>query len=141
VRAVIDTNVLLSALLWHGAPHALIEQVRGGAFTLVSSPALLAELADVISRPKFDAILARSSTSRNRVLAEVRQLAEVVAPLPLPAPVCRDPDDDALLALAVGAQAELIVSGDHDLLALGSYAGIPIVGAAEAMRRIGGLKT
>lgn len=48
VRAVVDTNVLLSGLLWHGAPHALLEQVRTGALTLVSSPALLAELAGVI---------------------------------------------------------------------------------------------
>ena len=47
MRAVIDTNVLLSGLIWHGAPHTLIEQVRAGALTLVSSPALLTELAEV----------------------------------------------------------------------------------------------
>jgi putative PIN family toxin of toxin-antitoxin system len=62
VRAVIDTNVLLSGLLWHGTPHLLIEQVRAGTLTLVSSPALLAELAEVIARAKFVAILARSNT-------------------------------------------------------------------------------
>jgi hypothetical protein len=49
VRAVIDTNVLLSGLIWFGTPHKLIEQVRAGTLTLISSPALLAELADVAS--------------------------------------------------------------------------------------------
>jgi putative PIN family toxin of toxin-antitoxin system len=64
MRAVIDTNVLLSALLWSGPPHALLDQVRNGAVTLVSSPALLAELTTVIARPKFEGILVKSNTSR-----------------------------------------------------------------------------
>jgi uncharacterized protein len=57
VRAVIDTNVLLSGLLWRGAPHRLIEAVRAGALTLITSPALLAELGEVVHRPKFHTIL------------------------------------------------------------------------------------
>jgi len=138
VRAVVDTNVLVSGLLWYGAPHAVMERLRSGTLALVSSPALMAELADVIGRANFDAVLARSNTSRERLLAEVRQLAEIVEPPPLPAPVCRDPDDDEVLALAIAAQIDLVVSGDHDLLSLGSYAGIPIVDAAEAIKRIDG---
>ena len=66
MRAVIDTNVLLSGLLWHGTPHALMECVRRGTLTLVSSPALLAELADVVGRTKFDVILARANAPRER---------------------------------------------------------------------------
>ena len=54
MRAVIDTNVLLSGLLWRGAPHALTEHVQAGRLAMVSSPVLLAELAEVISRFKFD---------------------------------------------------------------------------------------
>ena len=105
---------------------------------MVSSPALLAELADVIGRAKFDAILTKTHTSRERSLAEVRQLAEVIDPPPLPAPVCLDPDDDEVLALAIAAQVELIVSGDDDLLVLGSFEGVPIVNTAEALRLIDG---
>lgn len=118
MRAVIDTNVLLSALLWRGPPHALLEQARNGMVTLISSPALLAELAEVIARAKFNVILARSNTSRAQTLAQVRQLAEVIDPPALAKPVCRDPDDDAVLALAIAAEADLIVSGDDDLLSL-----------------------
>ena len=137
MRAVIDTNVLLSGLLWHGQPHMLLENVRAGTLTMISSPALLAELADVIGRAKFDAILVRANTSREQALAEVRQLAEVVEPPPLPAPVCRDPDDDEVLALALAAQVDLIVSGDDDLLVLQAFEGIPILTPAQAVQLIG----
>ena len=136
MRAVIDTNVLLSGLLWRGAPHALIEHVRAGTLAMVSSPVLLAELAEVISRAKFDEILARSNTSRERSLAEMRQLAEVIVPPPLPQPVCRDPDDDHVLACALAAQADMIVSGDPDLLDLREYQSIRIVATAEALRLV-----
>ncbi|MBK9132775.1 MAG: putative toxin-antitoxin system toxin component, PIN family [Betaproteobacteria bacterium] len=133
MRAVIDTNVLIAAILWRGPPHALLEHVRAGTVSLVSSPALLAELADVIGRTKFDAILAKTNTSRERSLAEVRRLAEVIEPPPLPQPVCRDPDDDEVLALAIAAKVELIVSGDNDLLSMNSFEGIPILAPAEAV--------
>lgn len=141
MRAVIDTNVLLSGLFWHGQPHALLEHVRAGTLAMVSNPALLAELADVIGRAKFDAILMRSKTTRERALAEVRQLAEVIEPLPLPAPVCRDPDDDEVLALALAAQVDLIVSGDDDLLVLQVFEGIPILTPSQALQHLGSGET
>jgi len=136
IRAVLDTNVVLSGLLWHGTPHVLLDRVREGTLIFISSPALLAELAEAISRPKFDTILARSNTSRERSLVEVRELTEVIAPPPLAQPVCRDPDDDAVLALGIGASVDLIVSGDQDLLDLKTFQGIAIVTPAEALRLI-----
>jgi putative PIN family toxin of toxin-antitoxin system len=137
VRAVIDTNVLVSGLLWHGPPHALIEQVRNGALTLISSPALIAEFTTVVRRAKFRKALSRSGTDVMRMVAEVRLLADIVETLPLPAPVSRDPDDDAVLALAAAAQPDLIISGDRDLLVLHSFAGIPIVTPAQAIAMLG----
>lgn len=136
IRAVLDTNVVLSGLLWHGAPHALLDRVREGTLTFISSPALLAELAEVIARPQFATILARSNTSRERSLAELHELTEVIAPPPLVEPVCRDPDDDAVLALGIAANADFIVSGDRDLLDLKSFQGIAIVNPAEALRKV-----
>jgi len=70
------------------------------------------------------------------MLAQVRLLAEIVDPPPLPEPVSRDPDDDAVLALAAAARPDLIITGDKDLLILGSHAGVPIVSPAEAIARI-----
>jgi putative PIN family toxin of toxin-antitoxin system len=136
VRAVIDTNVLLSGLLWHGTPHALLESVRAGTLILISSPTLLAELEEVIGRAKFDAVLTRSSTSREHVLSELRKLVKVIEPPPLAVPMCRDPDDDAVLALALASQAEVIISGDDDLLALKFFQGIPIVDPVKALQLI-----
>jgi uncharacterized protein len=66
-------------------------------------------------------------------LARVRQLVEVVDPPPLPEPVCRDPDDDAVLALALAAHVDLIVSGDDDLLVLQVLEGVSICNAAAAL--------
>jgi len=129
---------MLSGLFWRGRPHALIEQIRAGALTLISSPALLAELAEVLNRPKFQVILARSETDPEQTLGELRRLAEIIDPLPLLAPVSRDPSDDAVLALAAASRADLIITGDADLLTLGSHAGIPIIDPAEAITRIGG---
>ncbi len=136
MRAVIDTHVLIAGILWRGPPHTLLQHVRAGTVSLVSSPALLAKLADVIGRPKFDAILTRTNTSREQSLSEVRRLAEVIEPPPLAQPVCRDPDDDEVLALAVAAKVELIVSGDNDLLSLHSFQGVPMLAPAEAVSLI-----
>lgn len=67
----------------------------------------------------------------------MRQLAEAIEPPPLPQPVCRDPDDDQVLALAIAAQADLIISGDNDLLVLQQFNGNPIVNAAQAGVQLG----
>ena len=71
MRAIIDTNVLVSGFFWHSAPHGLLERVRSGEVMLVITQALLTELADVISQPKFDSILLRSNTSREGTLDEL----------------------------------------------------------------------
>jgi uncharacterized protein len=133
VRVVIDTNVLVSGLLWHGAPHTLIEQARSGRFTIVSSSSLLDELVEVVGRRKFRAILLRSKSDPRRMVRELRRLAEIVEAPPLRKPARRDSDDDAVLAVAATAGADLIVSGDDDLLTLVTYNAIPIVDPAAAL--------
>ena len=72
MRIVIDTNVVLSDLLWHGAPYTLIEHARSGRLTYVTSPALLAELAEIIARKKFYAILAKSHVNPEAMLENLR---------------------------------------------------------------------
>jgi predicted nucleic acid-binding protein len=64
------------------------------------------------------------------------RLAQIVEPLPLPAPASRDPDDDHVLACSLAAQANLIVSGDRDLLDLHEYQGIPILTTTDAPQRL-----
>ena len=67
-------------------------------------------------------------------------LCELVSPATLSQPVCRDSDDDAVLACAKAAQEDLIVSGDQDLLVLQAFEGIPIVTAAQAWERLSSAK-
>ena len=138
MRAVLDTNVLVSALLWHGPSNALLAHARAATIDLIISAALLDELADVIARRKFSAILERTTRTPEHILSELRVLAEVVIAPPLPKPVCRDPDDDAVLACALAGQADLIVSGDDDLLVLKEFQGIRITKPAEALRLLVG---
>jgi len=135
VRAIIDTNVFIAGLLWRGLPHVLLEHARAGTLAVISSSTLIAELADVLGRAKFAAILSKTSTSLEQTIAEDRQLAELIDPPPLEHPVCRDTADDHVLALARSANADMVVSGDDDLLVIKHFAGIPIVTPAKAVKR------
>jgi putative PIN family toxin of toxin-antitoxin system len=137
MRIVVDTNTAISGLLWPGHPRRLIDLIRGRTHTLCLSLALLAELAEVIARPKFAQRLADAGLSASALVQDYSRLAEIVEPASLPQPVSRDPDDDVVRATALAANALLIVSGDRDLLDLGSFSGIRILNAAEALRALG----
>jgi putative PIN family toxin of toxin-antitoxin system len=98
---------------------------------------LLAELEDVLSREKFAARIARVGSSVPQMLAGFRALAAIVRPAPIE-PTARDPDDDHVLACALGAEAVLIVTRDRDLLDLGTFRNIRILAAHEALQLIPG---
>jgi uncharacterized protein len=103
---------------------------------LVSSPALLAELSGILNRPKFAAKLAQKNSSPSEVVALYTQLAETIEASPVEQTALRDPDDAAVLACALAAHADLIVSGDADLQTLGRYQDIPILSPAQCLRRL-----
>jgi uncharacterized protein len=92
---------------------------------------LLEELADVISRPAFARRLALIGKTAPEVLADYIEAVELVEPIDVPR-VVRDPDDDHVLACALTAKADLVVSGDKDLLDLHQHQGIPILPPADA---------
>lgn len=138
MRIVLDTNVVLSALLWRGTPHHLLATIgQRSSIQLYSSTALLEELADVLTRPSATKRLALIGRSAREVLADYVEAIELVEPASVPRVVLGDVDDDQVIAASVAARADLIVSGDRKhLLPLGSHQGIDIVDAAEAVRRI-----
>ena len=138
MRIVLDTNVALSALLWRGKPYRLLEAIRQRSdIRLFSSPVLLAELTDVLSRPSPTKQLAAIDRSVREVLADYVEIVEAVEPEDVPRVVPSDADDDHVIAAAVAALATLIVSGDSDLLRLGRHQGIDILSAAMAVEQIG----
>ena len=138
MRIVLDTNVVLSALLWCGAPHQLLTAIRQQpGVQLYSSTALLDELADVLTRPSATKRLAVIGKTAREVLSDYVEAVELVEPTTVPRVVPTDPDDDQVIAAALTAHADLIVSGDSDLLGIASFERIPIVTAAQAVQRIG----
>jgi putative PIN family toxin of toxin-antitoxin system len=121
MRAVLDTNVVVSALIWGGKPFDLLQAASAGDLTLFTSPVLVEELHGVLNRLHLAARLERRSSSTEQAIPFYGGLAAVIDPPKLIAPVSRDPDDDAVLAVAVAARADLIVSGDSDLLVHGRF--------------------
>jgi putative PIN family toxin of toxin-antitoxin system len=127
MRVVIDTNVLISSVLkassWPGFVVRWIG-LRGG---LLKSVAVEDDLFQVLRRPRIAKVAALIQIT---ALAELFADAEMVTITETFA-ICRDPADDKFLELAVNGRAELIVSGDDDLLVLGSVRGIPIMTPAR----------
>lgn len=138
MRVVLDTNTLVSAILSPlGPPRRLLDGARTQIFELCSSPLLMAELLDVLSREKFAKRLAAAELTPLSIVGEIRRLAAMAVPTEVPHIVTSDADDDHVLACAVAAKADLIVSGDRHLLALGShYQGISIMTPARAAETI-----
>jgi putative PIN family toxin of toxin-antitoxin system len=135
LRVVLDTNVLLSALITPAGPADRIYRAwRGGAFDLASSEVQLDELRRVSRRPELRTLLRPAEAGR--LVNLVRHLAILVDPLPDVA-ASTDPDDDFLLATAVGGAAQYLVSGDKSgLLALKRIGGTRIVSVRQFLREI-----
>ena len=113
LRVVIDPNVYISAALTAGVSRRLVELAADGAFVAVASPTLLAELADVLGRPRFERW--RSRADVKRFVDDISAMVELVPDAEVVAGVTRDPGDDYLAALASVIGADCICSGDRDL--------------------------
>ena len=135
-RLVLDTNVVVAGLLWDGPPRRLIEQAIDERVELYSSTTLIAELIHTLGYAKFAQRIARYETSVAALVAQYQALVILLSPTHTPRVVSADPDDDHVLACALAAHADLIVSGDAHLLDLKRFHGIDIVTPAEALRRI-----
>lgn len=135
MRLVLDTNVAVSAVLGSSAPTRLIELAAEGAFDLFTSEELIAELTEVLEREHVSRRLESKHHSAPEVLALYEALAERIVPASIPR-AATDPDDDAVLACALAAGADLIISGDKRLRNLKSFHRIPILSPADALTAI-----
>jgi putative PIN family toxin of toxin-antitoxin system len=140
-RWVVDTNVLISALLWQGTPGKVFELAGEGDIQLVTSRVLLDELAVTLAKPKLARFVEATGLRATDMLRNYRRLASTIAVKPLAQAVSRDRDDDAVLACALAAHAAIIVTGDDDLLILGNFMKIPILTVAQALGTVIGSET
>ena len=121
MKVVLDTNVLIAAFVARGTCAEVLEQVIADHH-LILSAFVLNEFERTMRRKfKFSAVTV------DETIHLLQTVGQQLEPAPLPHPVCRDTDDDAVLALAVSAAAACLVTGDNDLLVLEHIAGIPII--------------
>ena len=121
-RVVLDTNVICSGLGWAGPSARILDAGLAGRLVLISSPALIAELRRVLGYPK----LAAAIKDPDR-LADLIAAAAVLVDPERTITTISDPADNRVLEAAIEGAADYIVSGDKHLLALGVFAGIPIL--------------
>ncbi len=136
MRTVPDTNIVVSGLLWRGNPRRVLDAARDGIIEIFTSPVLLEELEDVLSRKKFAARLEAAGVTVQELIEGYAALATVIDAAPIEPVIIRDPDDDAVLACAIAAEAEIIASGDDDLLSLKEHQNIRILTATELLEEL-----
>ncbi|HEV3113396.1 MAG TPA: putative toxin-antitoxin system toxin component, PIN family [Candidatus Binataceae bacterium] len=131
-RVVVDTNALISRLLTPASPAALAVRKAVDEARLLVSVATLEELADVLSRPKFDPYV--TPAERQEFVQLLGRIAELIV-VASSIQACRDSRDDKFLELAVDGHADLVITGDADLLALNPFRGIPVITPASYLAR------
>ena len=136
LRAVVDPNVLISAAVSPlGIPATVVRAAFARRFVLIACPHLLHELADVLERPKFRRYF--DLDQAHELVDNIAGVAEIVPDPEIIGALTRDPTDDYLVALARSVEADRIVSGDADLLALSSSQP-PILSPRRFLEALGG---
>lgn len=131
IRVVIDTNVLISAFINPGRSRDVLEKVFKGDIRLISSPAILSEFEEVLSREKFGF----TKDQVAKVLSIILRVSEVITPKISINVVSDDPDDNKILECALDGKATNIISGDKHLLRLKIYKSIGIYSPNQFLRK------
>jgi putative PIN family toxin of toxin-antitoxin system len=129
LRVVLDTNVLVSAIISDGKPRELFRKGISKEFCIVTSELLLRELATVLRRPKFKT----DEDEIHRIILALMQAAEVVEAVSKFNLIKDDPKDDMIVETAYDGKADFIVSGDSHLFRLNIFRGIQIVSVKQML--------
>ncbi len=133
MRLVLDTNVVLSGLLWEGSPKALLLLARDEKVSFITSAPLIDELSGILARRKFEKKIASSLLPVDQLIDLYIDQVTLVRPVYVPR-LAPDPDDDVVIGTALAAKADLIVTGDKALLSVGQYQGVRIVSVVDALQ-------
>ncbi len=135
MRVVVDVNIWISALLWGGVPDKVVILAQEQTITIFASDALFLELETTLRRPKFQSKIQSLNLNLEDVIDATKDVLEFCPTISIDAPQLRDPKDTVVLAAAVAANAEAIVTGDLDLLVLIEFNGIPILTPQDFLSR------
>lgn len=137
LRLVLDTNVVASALLWGGSPRLLLQAARDKRIQLFTSTPLLAELTDILGRPKFGKKIEASLLTVDQLVDYYASLTTLVRPTPTPR-IAPDPDDDVVIGTGLAAKADFIVTGDKPLLSVEHHQQTRIINVSMATQKVKG---
>jgi putative PIN family toxin of toxin-antitoxin system len=131
VRVVVDTNILISAVIRPlGTVGLVLRHLRDGHYILIYSEPILTEIVDVLNRPTIRDKYGLTQADIETIIGLVLLRGEVIIPKRR-ITVCRDPKDNMILEAAIDGSADMIISGDQDLLSMRTFEGIAILTPAE----------
>jgi len=134
-KVVLDTNTLISGILWDGNEAKIIEKAERKEIQLFTSQKILKELEEVLKREKFSKKLEGKKYTVNEAVTKIALIAVLIESTHKINVIKEDPDDNRVLECAVSAKADVVISGDGHLLSLKNYAGIDIIPASEFIKQ------
>lgn len=133
LKVVLDTNILISAFLWDGNEAELFKEIEKNKVKLYTSFEIINEVENVIHREKFNELLIKAKISAEEIIEKIVSLSNLVIGKKLNLNICRDSKDNKFLECAKLAKADVIVSGDKDLLVLKEFNGIKILKTSQVL--------
>jgi uncharacterized protein len=127
MKVVVDVNVWISALLWRGLPRQIIQLAQKNKITIFASEDLMRELETTLRRTKFVSQMRSLDVTVEDLLDATTEVLQFCPNIFLNVPELRDSKDNHVLATALSANAEILITGDQDLLVLGNFRGILIM--------------
>jgi putative PIN family toxin of toxin-antitoxin system len=127
MKVVLDVNVWVSGLLWSGSPSKILRLAQTKTIVIYASELLLQELSDTLKQDKLQRRIQEKGQSVNLLMAVAQQLSISIPISSLEVPELRDSDDTIILATGLAALAEVIITGDKDLLVLSEFGEMPIL--------------
>ena len=131
LSAVMDTNVLISGILWRGVPFHLLRWAEEGNLMIYKSLDIIAEVYRVLYYAKFQQYITNQESSPEELFAKIESLCTIIQVDRAVKGVCSDPDDEKFLSCAIAASVDILVSGDKHLLELKQYQSVRILTAHE----------
>lgn len=135
MKAVLDTNIWVSAVIWGGVPDQILLLKQRQLLTIAISQQLLNEIEATFNKKKLQAKLKNLNLTVSTLINLIRESVVLYPIEEISVSELRDPDDNIVLATAIAAGADAIVTGDRDLLVLGEYQGIQIVTAQDFLHQ------